>query len=68
MPRKNNTPKHIPYESRTARAPLKKRFVSRQAALAAIKELQKYHLELELDVHQSPVDSGWYLTTKKSSE
>ena len=63
MPRKNNTPKHQPYLPRTATAPFKKRFASRQAALLAIKELQKYHLELALDVYQSPVDGGWYLTS-----
>ena len=63
MPRRNHTPKHEPYQSRTAAAPLKKRFVSRQAALQAIKELQKYHLDLELDVYQAPTDGGWYLTS-----
>lgn len=63
MPRRNNTPKHIPYEPKTAAAPLKKRFPSRQAALQAIKELQKYNLDLELSTYQSPVDGGWYLTS-----
>jgi len=63
MPRRNNTPKHLPYEPRTAAAPLKKRFISKQATLLAIQELQKYHLDLELSVYQSPVDGGWYLTT-----
>ena len=68
MPRKNKTPKHQPYQPRTAAAPLKKRFSSRQAALLAIKELQKYQLELELDTYQSPVDGGWYLTSRKQSD
>jgi hypothetical protein len=63
MPRRNNTPKHVPYEPRTAAAPLKKRFGSKQAAEFAIKEQQKYHLDLELSVYQSPVDGGWYLTS-----
>ena len=65
MPRRNNTPKHIPYQNKSASAPLKKRFASRNAALAAIKELQKYHLDLELNVYQSPNDGGWYLTSMK---
>jgi len=63
MPRRNNTPKHVPYEPNTAAAPLKKRFPSRQAALQAIKELQKYNLDLELSTYQSPIDGGWYLTS-----
>ena len=63
MPRRNNTPKHEPYQSHTAGAPLKKRFVSRQAALLAIRELQKYQLDLELSTYQSPDDGGWYLTS-----
>jgi len=67
MPRKNRTPKHIPYQNNSARAPQKKRFVSRQAAQNAIKELQKYHLDLELDIYQSPADGGWYLTSHRSS-
>lgn len=65
MPRRNHTPKHEPYQPRTAAAPLKKRFISRQAAQLAIKELQKYHLDLELDIYQSPVDGGWYLTSSR---
>ncbi len=65
MPRKNNTPKHQPYQPRTAAAPVKKRFVSKSAALAAIKELQKYHLDIELTIYQSPVDGGWYLTSRQ---
>lgn len=63
MPRRNRTPKHEPYQPRTAAAPLKKRFASRQTAQLAIRELQKYHLDLELDIYQSPVDGGWYLTS-----
>ena len=64
MPRRNHTPKHEPYQPHTAAAPLKKRFVSRQAALLTIKELQKYNLDLELSVYQSPVDGGWYFTSQ----
>lgn len=64
MPRRNRTPKHDYYVNKTAHAPQKKRFPSKQAALDAIRELQKYHLELELDVYQSPVDGGWYLTSR----
>ena len=64
MPRKNKTPKHQPYQPRTAVAPLKKRFSSRQAALLAIKEVEKYHLDIALDIYQSPVDGGWYLTSR----
>lgn len=67
MPRRNRTPKHTPYQNKSARAPQKKRFVSRQAALNAIKELQKYHLDLKLDIYQSPADGGWYLTSRTSS-
>ncbi|QCT39770.1 hypothetical protein GWK73_01635 [Candidatus Saccharibacteria bacterium oral taxon 955] len=65
MPRKNRTPKHKPYQPRSATTPDKRRFLSRDAALRAIKELQKYHLDLELDIYQSPIDGGWYLTSKK---
>jgi len=63
MPRRNNTPKHTPYEPKTAAAPLKKRFPSKQAAQNAIKELQKYNLDLELSTYRSPTDGGWYLTS-----
>ena len=41
MPRRNRTPKHTLYQNKSARAPQKKRFANRQAALNAIKELQK---------------------------
>lgn len=64
MPRRNHTPKIEQYKPRVSAQSPKKRFVSRQAALTAIKELQKYHLELELRVYQSPDDGGWYLTSK----
>ncbi|MCA0227992.1 hypothetical protein LCH21_00865 [Patescibacteria group bacterium] len=63
MPRRNRTPKHQPYQPTTAAAPLKKRFASKQAAARAVVELSKYHLDLQLDIYQSPVDGGWYLTT-----
>jgi len=68
MPRKNNTPKHLPFQPRSATAPLKKRFVSKQAALRAMTELQKYYLDFRVTVYQSPVDGGWYFTTLKDSE
>lgn len=67
MARKNHTPPHHYYTPRTATAPEKKRFASRQAAERAIRELQKYHLDLELDIYQSPVDGGWYLTSRHAS-
>lgn len=67
MPRKNHTPPHTPYHPRTAHAPEKKRFASKQAAERAIRELQKYRLSLELGIYQSPVDGGWYLTSKQST-
>lgn len=68
MPRRNRTKPHVPYEPKTAHAPAKKRFASRDEALRAIKELQKYNLDLKLSTYQSPVDGGWYLTTSRSSE
>lgn len=64
MPRKNRTPKHTYYQPTTAATPEKKRFPSRQAAEQAIRELQKYHLDIQLAVYQSPVDGGWYLTSR----
>lgn len=67
MPRKNHTSKHDYYKPRTATAPEKKRFASKQAAERAIRELQKYNLDLELDVYQSPVDGGWYLTSRHAT-
>lgn len=67
MPRKNHTPKHSYYQPKTAAAPEKKRFASRAAAQKAIKELQKYHLDLELDIYQSPIDGGWYLTSRRDN-
>lgn len=45
----------------------KKRFASKQAAEKAVKELQKYHLDLELSTYQSSVDGGWYLTSSSAS-
>lgn len=67
MPRHNRTPRFTPYVSRTAHAPQKKRFGSRQAALLAIHEIQKYQLDLELSIYQSPVDGGWYLTSRRNN-
>lgn len=66
MPRKNHTIPHQRYQPTSATAPKKKRFPSKQAAERAIRELQKYHLDLELDIYHSPVDGGWYLTSKRS--
>jgi len=63
MPRKNKTIPHQPYQPKSAAAPLKKRFASRQLALQAIKELKKYHLDISLSAYQSPIDGGWYLTS-----
>jgi len=68
MPRRNKTQKiarqpYLPAES----AMHKKRFASKQAAENAIKELQKYHLDLELHVYQSQVDGSWYLTSGNAS-
>lgn len=64
MPRKNRAPKHIPFIPQPANEQGKRRFASKQAAERAIKELQKYQLDLELHVYQSPTDGGWYLTSK----
>lgn len=65
MPRRNKTAKHTPYQPAASAESAKKRFGSRQAAIAAITELKKYHLDIELSVYQSPTDGGWYLTSSK---
>ena len=67
MPRKNRTQPHSRYQHKSAHAPDKKRYASKQAVERAIRELQKYHLDLELSYYQSPVDGGWYLTSRTSS-
>ena len=65
MPRKNKTIRHKRYDASSFRAPQKRRFNSKQEAKNAIIELQKYNLDLKLYVYQSPIDGGWYLTSKE---
>lgn len=46
---------------------MKTRYKTKRDALAAIREITTYNLDTELDVYQSPVDGGWYLTSSKQA-
>lgn len=46
----------------------KKRYPSKQAALAAIREHAKYNLDVSLRPYQSLHDGGWYLTSAGQSQ
>ncbi len=61
VPRRNRQSKHQPYMPPAPAQP-KTRYASQQAAEHAIKELQKYQLDLELRAYRSSTDGGWYLT------
>lgn len=64
MPRRNNTPKHIPYHKNLSpNEATKRKFKTKHDAEQAIKELQKYHLDIDLKVYKSEFDGAWYLTS-----
>lgn len=63
MPRKNRSPKHIPY-IRSVKTQAKRRFLTRMAAQKAADERMLLHPELELSCYQD-IDGGWYLTSNK---
>lgn len=61
MPRRNKTPKHVPFKP-TSHSQAKTRYATRADAERAIAHLQRYNLELSLRTYQSPTNGGWYLT------
>lgn len=67
MPRRNNTKPHD-YFTPPVQKPGKRRYATRQQAEAAAAEQMKYNLNLQLQVYQSPHDSGWYLTSASASQ
>lgn len=63
MPRKNKSPKHVPF--RFARSPVaKRRFPTHAAAQKAADEQMLLKPDLVLYVYQD-IDGGWYLTRKE---
>lgn len=69
MPRRNHTPPHNRYDpTPLAHTTPKRAFASKQAAEQAIKELEKYHLELTLHAYRSPVDGKWYLSSNTTTD
>ncbi|MBP6038341.1 MAG: hypothetical protein KA604_03320 [Candidatus Saccharimonas sp.] len=64
MPRSHSTPKIIRYKPNSSEQS-KTRYATKRAAENAIKDLQMYHLDLNLRTYQSPTDGGWYLTRQR---
>jgi hypothetical protein len=63
MPRKNKTPKHVPYSSAYSEQS-KTRYATKKDAEAAAEHRMLLHIGLTLYVYQSIADRGWYLTSK----
>ncbi|MEO5949560.1 MAG: hypothetical protein ABIP74_04080 [Candidatus Saccharimonas sp.] len=68
MPRRNRTIPHTTYNAHSlAHTQPKRAYQTKQAAETAIKESEKYNLELTLHSYQSLVDGKWYLSSKQKS-
>lgn len=65
MPRKNNTPKHIPFRISGGEL-TKTRYATKRQAEAAAEHRMLLHMNLTLYVYKSHLDGGWYLTSKPS--
>lgn len=63
MPRKNRTPKHIPFKQ-TFSSSGKTRYKSKKAAESAAEHIMLMDMKVEISVYQD-TDGGWYLTSKK---
>ena len=66
MPRKNNTPKHTPFVPPNNEQ-TKTRYATKREAEAAAEHRMLLHMSLTLYVYQSPLDKGWYLTSKPTA-
>ena len=66
MPRRNNTPKHTPYQLTNHEAS-KTRYATKREAEKAADYQMLMKPDLEIYVYQSDLDRGWYLTRKKPS-
>jgi len=65
MPRHNRTPPHQPYDpTPLAHSQPKRAFRSKQEAERAVREIQKYNIEIELSTYRSPTDGKWYLSSR----
>jgi hypothetical protein len=62
MPRRHKSPTKRRLSQGASKEAAKVRYPSKQAALAAIREHEKYNLDTPLRPYQSPNDGGWYLT------
>jgi len=67
VPRKNNTPKHIPFRISGSEL-TKTRYTTKRAAEAAAEHRMLLHMHLTLYVYKSQLDGGWYLTSKPTEE
>lgn len=65
MPRKNNTPKHIPFRP-TSSELQKTRYATKREAENAAEHRMLLHMNLTLYVYKSHLDGGWYLTSKET--
>ena len=63
MPRRNKNVKHTPYQLATSEGE-KTRYATKRAAEEAAEHRMLLHMDLTLYVYQSPLDRGWYLTSK----
>ena len=68
MPRRHKSPieRQLPKVSTNERT--KNRYATKQAALNAAREQQKYELHVTLHVYQSLHDGGWYLTSSQQQD
>ncbi len=67
MPRKNNTQKHVPFQSVNNEAS-KTRYATKRQAEEAAEYRMLLKPDLQLHVYKSDLDGGWYLTRQKNSK
>lgn len=67
MPRRNKNVKHTLYQPSNGEVG-KTRYATKREAEEAAEHRMLLHMNLTLYVYQSPLDRGWYLTSKPTQE
>ena len=65
MPRKNSTPKHVPFRF-VSNCQAKRRFTSEKEALSAAEHQMLTQPNLELTVYKCELCGGWHLTRRST--
>lgn len=64
MPRKNSTPKHVPFRF-ASNCQTKRRFTSEKEAVSAAEHQMLVRHDLELTVYKCELCGGWHLTRQE---